>query len=310
MRLEAEPYYCQGEAVINADLAHQCDNELGEGIIWSSAENALLWTDILGKKLWRFDPTTRKASAQALSERLCNFASLGNGDLMAGFASGLAYYNVKTEQRETIAALESDQPTTRLNDGKLDRQGRLVFGTMDEGADGPKPLGRVWSYDGHSPPRILFGGVKISNSLCFSPDGRLMYFADTPTRRIDVFDYDVSTGTPSHRRVFAELKTDAGYPDGSTVDADGYLWNAEWDGGRVVRYDPHGRIDRVITLPVPHVTCCAFGGPTLSDLYITTARVGLSPDALAAAPLSGSLFIVPNAAQGVADTPFRFTHAS
>lgn len=290
--------------MINAELAHRCENDLGEGIIWSSAENAILWTDILGKQFWRFDPLTRKAAAQSLSERLCCFASLGEGRLIAGFASGLARYDLKSGQREVIAALESDQPTTRLNDGKLDRQGRLVFGTMDEGLEGPKPLGHVWSYDGQT-PRILFGDVKISNSICFSPDGRLMYFADTPARRIDVFDYDIDTGTPSNRRVFVELKNDAGYPDGSTVDAQGYLWNAEWDGGRVVRYDPNGRIDRVISLPVPNVTCCAFGGPTLSDLYITTARVGLSAEALAAAPLSGSLFVVPNAAQGLADTPFK-----
>jgi L-arabinonolactonase len=290
--------------VINAELAHLCENELGEGIIWSSAENAILWTDILGKQFWRFDPLTRKATAQSLSERLCCFASLGEGRLLAGFASGLALYDLNSVQRELIAVLESDQPTTRLNDGKLDRQGRLVFGTMDEGPEGPKPLGHVWSYDGKTPPRILFSGVKISNSICFSPDGRLMYFADTPARRIDVFDYDGATGSPSNRRVFVELKNDAGYPDGSAIDTDGCLWNAEWDGGRVVRYDPKGRIVRVISLPVPNVTCCAFGGPKLRDLYITTARVGLTPEALAVAPLSGSLFVVPDAAQGLADKPF------
>ena len=291
--------------MINAEVAHLCTNELGEGIIWSSSENAILWTDILGKEFWRFDPATGEAVSQPLAERLCNFVSLGDGRLIAGFASGLAHYDLKSGQREPIAALESDQPTTRLNDGKLDRQGRLIFGTMDEGAEGPKPLGHVWSYDGRSPPKILFDHVRISNSICFSPDGTRMYFADTPARRIDVFDYDSITGTPSNRRVFVELKADVGYPDGSTVDAEGYLWNAEWDGGRVVRYDPKGRIDRVITLPVPNVTCCAFGGPTLRDLYITTARVGLTSDALAAAPLSGSLFVVSNAAQGLADTPFQ-----
>lgn len=291
--------------MINAELAHQCENQLGEGIIWSPAENAILWTDILGKQFWRFDPASQIASSHDLTERLCCFAALGDGQLIAGFASGLARFDVKSGQRDPIAALESDQPTTRLNDGKLDRQGRLVFGTMDEGVDGPKPLGHVWSYDGLSPPHILFGDVKISNSICFSPDGRLMYFADTPSRRIDVFDYDPETGIPSNRRVFAELKADAGYPDGSTIDAEGYLWNAEWDGGRVVRYDPQGRIDRIINLPVPNVTCCAFGGPTLCDLYITTARIGLTPEALKSAPLSGSLFIVENAGQGLADTPFR-----
>ena len=167
------------------------------------------------------------------------------------YQSSRAAEHSTEEHVALIAAIEADQPTTRLNDGRLDRQGRFVFGTMDEAPDGPSPLGHLWSYDGQSSPRCLLNDVRISNSIAFSPDGHLMYFADTPNRRIDVFDYDGATGTPSNRRVFVQLGSDAGYPDGSTVDSEGYLWNAEWDGGRVVRYDPKGRIDRVITLPVP-----------------------------------------------------------
>ena len=296
--------------MINAELVHPCKNELGEGIIWSCAEQAVMWTDILGKTLWRYDPVERKAMSVALEERLCVFASVAPGHLIAGFASGLAEFDYHRGERRAIAAIEKDLPSTRLNDGKLDRQGRLIFGTMDESPDGPEPLGHIWRYDGRSSPQMLFGGVQISNSIAFSPDGRLMYFADTPSRRIDVFDYDPDTGTPSHRRPFVELSRDAGYPDGSAVDAEGFLWNAEWDGGRVVRYDPRGRVDRVITVPVPNVTCCAFGGPRLRDLYITTARVGLAAERLVEAPLSGALFVVENAGQGLADARFAGSHTS
>jgi sugar lactone lactonase YvrE len=176
---------------------------------------------------------------------------------------------------------------------------------MDEAKSGPEPIGQVWSYDGRSAPRILFGGVKISNSIAFSPDGRLMYFADTPNRRIDVFDYDTDTGIPSNRRVFVTSEATAGYPDGSTVDSDGCLWNAEWGGSRVTRYTPQGKIDRVIELPVPFVTCCAFGGSDLKSLYMTTARVGMEQKDLQSAPLSGSLFTAELGVPGLIDTQFN-----
>jgi sugar lactone lactonase YvrE len=131
-----------------------------------------------------------------------------------------------------------------------------------------------------------------------------MYFADTPTKRIDVFDYDIAAGTPSNRRVFVELSADSGYPDGSTVDSEGCLWNAEWGGSRIVRYTPKGKIDRVIALPAPLITCCAFGGPDLSTLFVTSARTGLDEKAIATAPLSGALFAINVGIQGLKDAPF------
>ena len=286
---------------MQVELAHRCENSLGEGIIWSAKDREIQWTDILGRQFWRFDPQTGRAASTPLEERLSCFAALGGGEMLAGFSSGLARFNLTTGQRVPIAAIEADQPTTRLNDGRLDRQGRFVFGTMDEAPDGPSPLGHLWSYDGQSSPRCLLNDVRISNSIAFSPDGHLMYFADTPNRRIDVFDYDGATGTPSNRRVFVQLGLDAGYPDGSTVDSEGYLWNAEWDGARVVRYNPKGKIDAIVELPVPLVTCCAFGGSDLTQLYITTARITLNDQAIKKAPLSGSLFVVQTNVKGLSD---------
>jgi len=284
------------------DVAAHAENQLGEGVIWSPADRRVLWTDIFGKRLWSHDPATGLSQGVDVPSRLACFAPLGGTTMLAGFAEGLERFDWATGDRRSIASVESDLPTTRVNDGKLDRQGRLVFGTMDEAPGGAKPIAGVWTYDGRSPPRALFGGVRISNSIAFSPDGRTMYFADTPTRAILAFDYDAAESRASNRRVFAT--TEFGYPDGSTVDADGCLWNAEWDGARVVRYSPDGRVDRVIALPCARATCCAFGGPTLSTLYVTSARSGLGAAALAAQPLAGALFAIDVGVAGLADAVF------
>jgi sugar lactone lactonase YvrE len=175
---------------------------------------------------------------------------------------------------------------------------------MDEDPGGAKPIGSVYSYDGSGPPRVLFGGVRISNSLAFSPDGRKMFFADTPRRCIEICDYAPDSGAVGARRPFVSSFEGAGYPDGSTVDAEGCLWNAEWGGGRVVRYTPAGRIDRAVALPCRNVTCCAFGGRDLRTLYVTTARHGLTPGQLVSEPYAGSLFAIDAGVTGLPDARF------
>jgi L-arabinonolactonase len=290
-----------------AQLVVRGGNALGEGIVWSPAHHEAQWTDIHGKGFWSFNPSTGAAKSIELPERLCCFAPLGGSQLLAGFASGLARYDLASGARTNIAAIEADLPTTRLNDGKVDRQGRLVFGTMDE-SKRAEPIGRVWTFDG-SRARVLFDGVRISNSIAFSPDGRRMYFADTPERVIWVFDYDVDSGDVSNRRVFVEVAADHGYPDGSAVDAEGCLWNAEWGGGRVTRYAPDGKIDKTIALPCSQITCCAFGGANLSTLFITSARGGLDDAKLAAEPEAGATFAVDVGVSGLLDAPVRGAEA-
>jgi L-arabinonolactonase len=285
-----------------AEIVVRGENKLGEGIVWSPAHHEAQWTDIHGKAFWSFNPSTGAAKSVALPERLACFAPLGGSRLLAGFASGLAGFDHASGDRDEIAAIEADLPTTRLNDGKLDRRGRLVFGTMDESKD-ERPIGRVWSYDGAA-PRVLFEGVRISNSIAFSPDGRRMYFADTPQRVIWRYDYDNDSGEISNRQVFVEVAAAHGYPDGSTVDADGCLWNAEWGGGRVTRYTPDGKIDRVVSLPCSQVTCCAFGDVNLTTLFITSARGGLDEAKLKAEPEAGAMFAIDVGVKGLADTPF------
>jgi L-arabinonolactonase len=288
-----------------AEIAVDAANQLGEGVVWSPAQGRVLWTDIIGKAFWSYDPVARTAQKLDLPERLACFAASGGASILAGFASGLARFDLRSGLREPLAAIEPDLPTTRLNDGKLDRRGRFVFGTMDEAPSGRQPLGHVWSYNGQSPPRILFGDVQISNSIAFSPDGRQMYFADTPLKKIFVFDYDPDEGRISNRAIFAEIGAEGGFPDGSTVDAQGYLWNAEWEGARLVRYSPDGRVDRTIPMPCSRLTCCAFGGDDLATLFVTSARTGLDDTRLAAQPLAGALFALDVGVCGLADTMFQ-----
>ncbi|HEX9169688.1 MAG TPA: SMP-30/gluconolactonase/LRE family protein, partial [Roseiarcus sp.] len=275
---------------------------LGEGVVWSPAHGEVQWTDIFGRRFWAYRPSDGATRSVALPDRLACFAPLGGSLLLAGFAGGLEVFDLKSGARRQIAAIEPDRPTTRLNDGKLDRQGRLVFGTMDEESPA-RPIGQVYSYGGGPAPRALVSGVRISNSIAFSPDGRRMYFADTPTKVIRCYDYDLDSGDLSHERVFATLEG-PGSPDGSTVDANGCLWNAEWGGGRVVRYTPEGRVDRAVALPCAQVTCCAFGGARLDQLFVTTARFGLDAAALAGQPHAGALFAIDVGVTGLTDTPF------
>ncbi len=277
-------------------------NELGEGVVWSPSHGEVQWTDIFGRRFFAYRPADGATRSIALPDRLACFAPLGGSSLLAGFAGGLEVFDLESRARRPIAAIEPDRPTTRVNDGKLDRRGRLIFGTMDE-RDGPRPIGQVYGFEGGASPHALLSGVRISNSIAFSPDGRRMYFADTPIKAIRSYDYDLDTGELSGERVFATLEG-PGAPDGSTVDADGCLWNAEWGGGRVVRYTPDGRVDRVVALPCSRVTCCAFGGAKLDRLFVTTARTGLDAGALAREPHAGALFVVDVGVTGLADTPF------
>lgn len=286
------------------EIAVDAGNELGEGVVWSPDRGEVLWTDIQAKTFWSYNLASRTETATALPERLACFAPLGGTSLLAGFATGLESFDLASGRRMPIAAIEADLKTTRLNDGKLDRQGRLVFGTMDESERTPRKIGHIWSFVAGQTPRILHSGVGISNSICFSPDGRRMYFADSPDRKILCFDYDDSTGDLSNPSVFAEVQG-PGYPDGSTIDSEGRLWNAEWGGGRIVCYTPRGKVDRVIELPCRQITCCAFGGPAMATLFVTSACIGLKEAARMAQPHAGALFALTPGVGGLADTPFR-----
>jgi L-arabinonolactonase len=286
-----------------AELAVDCRNVHGEGILWSAEHALLMWTDIHGQALWTLDPATGSHHFYRLSERLCCFAPRKHEPwhrILAAFASGFALFDVLSGERRDIAAFEKDKPTTRLNDGRTDPAGRFVAGGMDEGSP-MSPISSVVVIERDLSVRRLIDGIGCANSTAFSLDGRRMYFADSPSGAIDVFDYDAATGIASNRRTLVQTK---GVPDGSCVDAEGFLWNAVWEGYRVERYAADGRLDRIVEVPVAKPTCCDFGGPDLETLYITTSRLGTDEAQLTREPLSGSLFSYRAGVRGNPGRPF------
>lgn len=277
----------------------QARNSLGEGVLWSAREGLVYWTDIEGQAMWTYDPAARRTTTTKLETGICSFAFRAGGGLLVAETSGLATYDPKSGNVRKLCEIVGGTDGVRLNDGRCDRQGRFVVGELD---GQHKKRARVFITDRGLEPRKILDGIATSNSTCFSLDGKTMYFADTPERVIWSFDYDPDDGTPSKRRVFCDLHDQPGRPDGSTIDAEGFLWNAQWDGSRVVRWDPKGRIDRIIELPCRFPTCMAFGGENLNVLYVTSARKpgpsGAPGDA------DGSLFAVELSVRGLPETDF------
>jgi L-arabinonolactonase len=287
---------------MHAELVLDCKNEHGEGIFWNPADGLVWWTDIEGRALWSYDPSTSSSASHEMPERVCCFAPREVGGLIVAYADRVVLFDPETKSETLVTRFEPENPETRLNDGRTDRQGRLVVGGMNEVSGSPDSS--VICIDSDLSVRTLIDKVSCANSTCFSLAGTTMYFADTPDREIVAFDYNTNTGSVSRRRVHASFKAEPGLPDGSCVDAEGGVWNAEWEGHRVVRVGPEGTIDRVINVPVWKPTCCAFGGPDLDTLFITTSRLMSDEAALKKEPDSGGLFAVKPGVHGVIDTPF------
>jgi L-arabinonolactonase len=283
-------------------LALDAKNIHGEGPVWSAAERRLYWTDIESRALWRLDPDTGRAESFRMPEKVCSIAFRESGGLLIAFESGISFYDLASRSERRIADIEPELPTTRLNDGRCDRQGRFIIGGFDSSEKG---LSSAYRLDPDLSLHVLFGGLSSANSTCFSLDGRTLYYANTPEAAIWAFDYDPASGTPSRRRVFCDFRGQPGLPDGSVIDSEGCLWNAQWNGGRVVRYRPDGSVDRVIEVPCPNPTSLAFGGRNLDTLYITTSRLTLSEAEVRRWPLSGALLSLTPGVTGLPESPFR-----
>lgn len=288
---------------MRADLVLDCKNAHGEGVFWNPTDNCVWWTDIEGRMLWSHDPVTEKSRSFPVPDRVCCFAPREDGGWVVAFADRVSLLDLESGTESKICDFEPENPETRANDGRTDRQGRLVVGGMNEGSG--KADATVIRVDADLNVETLIEGVSCANSTCFSPDGQTMYFADTPDREIVAYDYGEVDDPVSNRRVVASFADEPGLPDGSCIDEAGGIWNAEWEGHRVVRIAPGGRIDRVIEVPVWKPTCCAFGGAELDTLFITSSRLMSGEDALAKEPQSGGLFAVKPGMRGVLDTPFR-----
>ncbi|MDR7270693.1 L-arabinonolactonase [Pelomonas saccharophila] len=274
-------------------------NNLGEGIQWHASSGRWWWTDIEGACIYAWTPGASVTLQVRLPERVGSFVHARSGALILAMAKRLARLTLPDLQAsgsiaaepETITPLEAHLPTTRANDGRCDRSGNFVFGTLDE-ANPRQRIGSFYQYSlAHGLRRLALDGVGISNSICFSPNGKRMHYCDTTTTRMMVCDYDADSARVSEPRLFAKKEFDDNcWPDGSVIDAKGCLWNAEWGNAAVARYAPDGRLLGRYSVPVSHVTCPAFGGPEGDQLLVTTAREGLSTADLMARPLSGSLF--------------------
>jgi L-arabinonolactonase len=271
---------------------------LGEGLQWHAATGRWWWTDIEGACIHAWTPGASATLQVRLPERVGCFVHARSGALLLGMAKRLAWLHLPnlqatgtvTGEPVEITPVEAALTTNRVNDGRCDRDGNFVFGTLYE-PDPRQPIGGFYQYSlAHGLRRLALDGVAISNSICFSPDGRRMYYCDTLTRRIMVCDYDAAIAGASEPRLFAKKEVDDCWPDGSTIDAKGCLWNAEWGHAAVTRYASDGRLLARHAVPVSHVTCPALGGAAGDQLLVTTARVGLSTAELMAKPLSGSLF--------------------
>ncbi|MDL2356721.1 MAG: SMP-30/gluconolactonase/LRE family protein [Pseudomonadota bacterium] len=286
------------------ELAVDCKNTLGECVLWCERGARLLWTDIAAATLWMHEPATGATRSWPMPERLASFALTEDDDrLLLGLASGLAFFRFSSGAVEPICDVEADLAGTRINDGRCDRQGRFVFGMFNQDSDPREAVGSFYRLNCDlSLERLPLGHVAIANSICFSPDGATMYFCDSQTKVIRSCDYGDVIG---EQRVFADLSSEEGEPDGSTIDAEGCLWNARWGSGRLVRYTPDGQVARVLRLAAPQPTCVAFGGPLLDTVYATSARQWLSDAELAQWPASGGLFKFVTDVVGLAEQRFQ-----
>ena len=274
--------------------------EVGEGPIWDSGTETLLWVDITGSAVHRFDPATGENQRLDVGIDVGAVAVRASGGLVMAATDGFRALEADGSQT-LLAEVGADDPSMRMNDGKCDRHGRFWAGTMAYDEAGPAGLGKLYRLDPDLSVRTVVDGVSISNGIDWSPDDRLMYFIDSLTRRVDVFDFDLDDGAIANRRTLVEVDSSVGFPDGMTVDANGDLWVAVWGGSRVVHYAPDGSERGMVRFPVSQTSSCAFGGADGRDLYVTSAARGITEDA---EPEAGSLFRARPGAVGQAPNGF------
>nr|WP_246594242.1 SMP-30/gluconolactonase/LRE family protein [Evansella tamaricis] len=276
---------------------------LGEGPCWDEKEGVLYWVDIVKKEIHIFSPEKRSSESIQVREYVGAVVPKESGGFLVALQSGI--YSMDTGQQLTlIAKPEETKVNNRFNDGKCDPKGRFWVGTMD--MDGTNPSGALYCVDNNYEVNKKIEGVTISNGLAWDVKREVMYFIDTPTRNVYKYTFNLETGDIDNKEIAMHVSQELGFPDGMTIDEEGMLWIALWGGGKVIRCDPNsGSILREISLPVTNVTSCTFGGSRLEELYITTARVGLSAEELENEPYAGGLFRITPGVKGVPSYKFK-----
>lgn len=264
--------------MIETRLIVDANNHLGEGPLWDVKEQRLYWIDSTAAELSSCRADGSDIKRYFVPRHIGSMALREQGGAVVALANGLHFYDFDAQTVKLIADPESDDTETRFNDGKVDRRGRFIAGTMaydfdrydaDRGQRSSRS-GALYRLDTNGQVTRLDGGISCSNGPCWSPDNRTFYFTDTYDRQMYAYDYDIETGAVANRRVFASARDMAGTFDGATVDAEGYVWSALVFGGRILRFAPDGTLDRVVPFPVRNLTSVMFGGPDLDILFVTT----------------------------------------
>jgi len=281
---------------------------LGEGPVWDDQRNAILWVDIMRGNIHEFSHTEHHHRVIESNVMVGAIALCDNGDLIAALKTGLCYIRRNTGAIKMLVHPEMHLQGNRFNDGKCDGAGRFWIGSMALSEEGT--AGSLYRVEKDFTYKRVLQDVALSNGLGWAPDNRTFYHIDTPTRQVSAFDFNIESGNLSNKRTIINFPETEGYPDGMTIDAEGMLWIAHWGGWQVSRWNPAtGKKIFHFRLPVANVSSCTFGGNNFRDLYITSARKGLSENDLQTQPLAGSLFVIPNCGfQGSA--PHRFRPAS
>jgi sugar lactone lactonase YvrE len=280
---------------MQAELLLDAQATLGEGPAWDAKTQTLYWVDILGQRVhaWK----DGRDDFLQLDEFVGCAAPRRDGGLVAALHA--SFWTLDgVAAKGTFLASVTEPAANRFNDGKCDPAGRLLAGTMDMGEKNPS--GNLYSLEAGKPPRRLLDGIRISNGLAWSPDYKIFYYIDTPTRQVRAYDYDLDTGDISNPRVAVDIPASMGWPDGMTSDMEGRLWIALWGGSRVSKWNPAtGRLEAEVAVPALHTSSCVFGGPRRDILYVTSARVGMDTSALAKYPLSGGVFQIQTQTEGM-----------
>lgn len=286
-----------------ADLVVDAECVLGEGPLWDDREHVLRWVDISAGRVHRLD-LSGEHSTYAVQQPVSALALRDDGRIVLAMRDGFGLLDETTGCVSLLAAVERDDPTTRMNDGKCDSRGRFWAGTM--ALDFAAGRGTIYCLDTDASHTVhpALGGVTLSNGLAWSADDRILYFIDSATQRIDAIDFDLDSGRLGRRRPFISIDSALGMPDGMAMDSEGCFWVGLWGGSVVRRFRPDGVSDRVVRVPVSQVTSCAFGGSELDVLYITTAAEGLSPDVQVTEPHAGGVFAAAVGVSGMPSTRF------
>jgi len=274
---------------------------LGECPLWDGDKQCLYWVDIRRPAIRRWRHASEQVDAWPMPDLVGSIALVDDGRLLVALPQQIALFDPETGQLEAFVPGLTMPEGHRFNDGRCDARGRFWVGSMHNITRAPE--GTLFCLEGAGPLKPVRHGICIPNSLAFSPQGDTLYFADSLHYRIYAHPYTPETGHMGAARVFSE-STPPAFPDGSAVDAEGFVWNAEFNGGRLLRYSPQGRIDREIALPVDRPTCCAFGGPDLDILFITSTSQNMSEAERQAHPMAGALMAIRPGVRGLPEPRF------